>query len=102
MGEMSASRFQDYGPDEHRAVEGIAALLDLNPPNPGEDDESVAWCMADWALLQGPAVRWDAMLYCARAMIDAQHEGMRYVQMAEVGLEALYEYNRLYGAGAGE
>lgn len=77
----------------------MAALLELNPRDPREDDESLAWRMADWALLQGPSVRWDAMLQAARAMIDVQNEGRGFIYMSEIGLEVLKEYNLYYGGG---
>ncbi len=95
------SPFEDFGSDEHRALEGIAALLYLNPRDPKEDDESLSWRMADWALLQGPAVRWDAMLHAVRAMVKAQQErnGLGFTQLSQAGVTALGEYNRLYGGG---
>jgi hypothetical protein len=83
-----------FGPDESRAVEGISALLDLRPRDPGEDDSALARRMADWGLEQGPEVRWAAIAFSALSMIKAQAQGVRYPQLASVGLDALEEYNR--------
>ena len=91
--------FEDFGSDERRAVEGIAALLELNPRDPEIDDETFAWDMADWALLQGPTVRWDAMVQSARMMIAAQQEGKDFMVISEIGIAALQEYNRMWGGG---
>lgn len=96
---MGFSLFEDFGSDEQRAVEGIAALLDLYPREDGEDDEGLAWRMANWALLQGPSVRWDAMLHASRVMINAKQSGAHFSQLSEMGSDALYEYNRVYGGG---
>lgn len=84
-----------YGSDEHRAAEAIAALLDLNPFDFDEDAESLAQRMAAWGTLQGPNVRWEAMWYVTHAMIEAQAEGVKFPLLAEVGMDALHEYNWL-------
>ena len=91
---MTSSMFDGYGSDEERAVEGIAALLDLNPPDPGEEHDSVARRMADWGILQGPKVRWEAVWYVAHALLQARADGVRFPQLARVGMRALREYNQ--------
>jgi len=85
-----------FGPDENRAVEAIAALLEIFPRLPGEDDDGLAFRMADWGLLQGPNIRWDALQYAARTMVSALSPGMHYVSLAEIGMRALNEYNQVY------
>ena len=90
---MTFSLFEQFGSDEKRAVEGIAAMLDLSPPDPGEDPEHVARRMADWGTLQGPDVSWEAMWSATHAMLQAQLNGAKFIQMAEVGRMTLREYN---------
>jgi hypothetical protein len=90
-----------FGPDESRAVEGISALLDLMPRHPGEDDSALARRLADWGLEQGPEVRWAAIVFSALSMIKAQGRGIRYPQLASIGLDALEEYNQSLRGEAG-
>jgi hypothetical protein len=82
-----------FGPDEHRAVEGIAALIDLMGRLPGEGDGDLARRMADWGIQQGPEVRWSAMANCALVMVRSQAQGIHYPHLAQVGLDALHAYN---------
>jgi hypothetical protein len=83
----------DFGSDEHRAIEGIAALLDLMPRFPGESDDDLAGRMAVWAMEQGPNVRYDAVLYATHAMIAKLDQRLGFMRLSEVGLRALSNYN---------
>ncbi len=83
----------DFGSDEHRAIEGIAALLDLMPHIPGETNDALAWRMTSWALEQGPNVRREAILYATYAMIDQLDQKLGFMRLSEVGLRALSDYN---------
>lgn len=85
----------EFGSDEHRAIEGIAALLDLMPRIPGESDDALAQRMAAWAMEQGPNIRWDAILYATYAMIDQLDQKLGFMRLSEVGLRALSDYNEL-------
>ena len=85
---------QIFGPDEHRAVEGIAALIDLMGRRPGETDNDLARRMADWGMQQGPEVRWSAMAFVSMMMIKDMNQGVHYPQLAQKGLDALQEYNQ--------
>ena len=92
---MAFTPFENYRTDKQRAIEGIAALLDLTPPDPDEDPEHVARRMASWGVLQGPGIQWEAMWFVTHAMLHAQVNGVRFPQLAEVGIAELKEYNRL-------
>jgi hypothetical protein len=83
----------DFGSDEHRAIEGIAALLDLMPRIPGESDDALALRMAAWAMEQGPNIRQDAILHATYAMIDQLDRRLGFMRLSEVGLRALSDYN---------
>ena len=82
-----------WGPDENRAIEAVAALLEIFPRLPGETDEELAQRMSAWAIQQGPNVRGEAVYCAVRAMIAALPHGYMFVQLAELGLNALHEYN---------
>ena len=92
---MAFIPFEDYRTDEQRAIEGIAALLDLTPPDLDEDPEHVARRMASWGVLQGPGVQWEAIWFVTHTMLQAQAVGVKFPQLAEVGIAKLKEYNRL-------
>lgn len=82
-----------WGPDENRAVEAIAALIEIFPRLPGEDDEAFANRLTRWGVLQGPNVRWDAVLNATQSMIASFTPGMHFALLAEIGLKALHEFN---------
>ena len=82
-----------WGPDENRAVEAVAALLEIFPREPGETDEELAVRMGNWALQQGPNVRWEAMIFAIAAMIQALPNGFMFAALSDIGLNALHEYN---------
>lgn len=88
-----------FGPDEQRAIEAIAALLDLFPREPDEDDEMLAQRMASWGIQQGPHVRLKAILYATRAMVTMLPYGHHFGELSEVGMAALHEYNRAQEPG---
>jgi hypothetical protein len=83
------------GTDEHRAIEAIAALLDLFPREPGEEDDSLIYRMASWGIQQGPDVRWEAIIYSTRAMVNMLPYGHHFGELSVVGLAALERYNQL-------
>lgn len=82
-----------WGPDENRAVEAVAALLEIFPRMPGETDDELAIRMSNWAIQQGPNVRIEAVYFAVTRMIAAQPSGFMFMQLAEIGLNALHEYN---------
>jgi hypothetical protein len=82
-----------WGPDENRTVEAIAALLEIFPRLNGEDDETLAQRLAQWGVLQGPSVRWEAVIYATRVMVAAHKPGVLFTSLAEIGLRSLHEFN---------
>lgn len=82
-----------WGPDENRAIEAVAALLEIFPREPGETDQELAVRMGKWAVQQGPNVRWEAMIIAITAMIKHLPDGYMFSGLTEIGLNALYEYN---------
>jgi hypothetical protein len=93
---MGLSPHQGFGSDEHRAIEGVAVLLELTPRLPDESDGMLLERMVFWAMQQGPSVRYDAMRQVIAPMI--LHRGHRsFMELAQVGLDALQAYNRRYG-----
>ncbi len=82
-----------WGPDENRAIEAVAALLEIFPREPGETDDQLAHRMADWAIQQGPNVRREAVLEAIAAMIAAMPQGHLFNDLADIGLDALRQYN---------
>jgi len=94
---MGYSHFNQYGSDEIRAVEGIAAEVDLTPRLPDENDNELARRMADWSVWQGPNVRWSAVYFAALEIVDASHTpGIGFTELTEVGIHALRRYNAIY------
>ncbi len=83
-----------WGPDENRVVEAVAALLEIFPRHDGETDQALAKRMAAWGIQQGPNVRWEAIIYAISCMILALPQRLMYTQLAEIGLDALYEFNQ--------
>jgi len=82
-----------WGPDENRAIEAVAALLEIFPRIPGETDADLAQRMAQWAMQQGPNVRADAVHYAVSAMVAALPRKLMFMQLADIGMNALHEYN---------
>jgi hypothetical protein len=88
-----------WGPDENRVVEAIAALLDLFPRYPGEDDAALSERMARWAIQQGSNVRWEAVVYASGEMIVARGSGLHFPELGDVGLRALHTFNEMRWGG---
>jgi hypothetical protein len=83
-----------FGPDEQRTIEAIAALLELMPRNPAEGDDVLAERMTAWGTMQGPEVRWDAIMHATLVMIEAQKgASIHFADLAVIGLTALHHYN---------
>ncbi|NDJ51777.1 MAG: hypothetical protein GYB68_01680 [Chloroflexi bacterium] len=89
------SAFDDFGTDEKRAIEGIAALLDITPRMPGETVDQIAERMAEWGLQQGPEVDRNALIHATKAMLIAQDEGTSgYAGLTRAGVLALAEFHK--------
>jgi hypothetical protein len=82
-----------FGPDELRVIEAVAALLVLMPPGPEETSESYAERMANWSILQGPTVRWEAMWTVIYEMYTAYMHGAPRDQLYQIGAKALQAYD---------